>query len=314
MDTVRKTVSLGCSTFVVTVTQEASSITGNDDYTGTSANPGVLSIVDGEGWTNSHSTFKVGVEQMRRKVPKVMRLIGPSRILNCLKAAAPAILCGLLLAACSSKNGQSSASQSGPVPTPSAPMTANSAPSASPAPASQSTPAAAAPVPSHEHLAGIGSATVVTVHGKVVSVDRAKKLVTLEGPRGKQVTLEVKNPYNLEAAKPGEPFVAKFYEIVTIRKKRPGETLPAVTLAEGIVSAVPGQTPGAVVGSSVQVVATIVAINKKKKTVDIQGPDGVVETVNVANPANLKLAKVGSEFVITLTKVTAISLAHEPTT
>jgi hypothetical protein len=242
-----------------------------------------------------------------------MRLIGPSRILNCLKAAAPAILCGLLLAACSSKNGQSSASQSGPVPTPSAPMT-NSAPSATPAPASQSTPAAAAPAPSHEHLAGIGSATVVTVHGKIVSVDRAKKLVTLEGPRGKQVTLEVKNPYNLEAAKPGEPFVAKFYEIVTIRKKRPGETIPAVTLAEGIVSAVPGQTPGAVVGSSVQVVATIVAINKKKKTVDIQGPDGVVETVNVANPANLKLAKVGSEFVITLTKVTAISLAHEPTT
>lgn len=243
-----------------------------------------------------------------------MRLIASSRILNCLKAAAPAIFCGLLLAACSSKNGQSSASQSAPVPTPSAPMTANSAPSATTAPASQSTPAAAAPAPSHEHLAGIGSATVVTVHGKIVSVDREKKLVTLEGPRGKQVTLEVKNPYNLEAAKPGEPFVARFYEIVTIRKKRPGETIPAVTLAEGIVSAVPGQTPGAVVGSSVQVVATIVAINKKKKTVDIQGPDGVVETVNVANPAGLKVAKVGSEFVITLTKVTAISLAHEPTT
>jgi hypothetical protein len=277
-----------------------------------------LSIVDGEGWTNLDSTFKVGVERMRRKVPKVMRLIGSSRILNCLKAAAPAILFCLLLAACSSKNGQSSTGQSGPVPTSSAPMTGNSAPSASTAPASQSTPAsanaAAVPAPSHEHLAGIGSATIVTVHGKIVSVDRAKKLVTLEGPRGKQVTLEVKNPYNLEAAKPGEPFVAKFYEIVTIRKKRPGETIPAVTLAEGIVSAVPGQTPGAVVGSSVQVVATIVAINKKKKTVDIQGPDGVVETVNVANPASLKLAKVGSEFVITLTKVAAISLAHEPTT
>ena len=64
-------------------------------------------------------------------------------------------------------------------------------------------------------------------------------------------------------------------------------------------------------GSSIQVVATIVGINKRKKTVDLQGPDGVVETVNVANPAGLKVAKVGTEFVITLTKVAAISLERE---
>ena len=121
----------------------------------------------------------------------------------------------------------------------------------------------------------------------------------------------MKNPYNLEAAKPGEPFVARFYEIVTIRKKRPGETIPAVALDGGIVSAAPGQTPGAAVGSTVQVVATIVAINKEKKTVDLQGPDGVVETVNVANPANLRHVKVGNDIVITLTKVTAISLDKE---
>jgi len=169
----------------------------------------------------------------------------------------------------------------------------------------------AAPAQSHEHLAGIGSATVVTIHGKIVAVDRTKKLVTLEGPSGKKVTLEVKNPYNLEAAKPGEPFVARFYEIVTIRKKRPGETIPAVALDEGIVSAAPGQTPGAAVGRSVRVVATIVAINKTKKTVDLQGPNGVVETVNVANPTNLKHVKVGNDIVITLTKVTAISLDKE---
>ena len=57
--------------------------------------------------------------------------------------------------------------------------------------------------PSQEHLIGMGSETVVTVHGKIVSVNRAKKLVTLEGPRGKQVSIHVYNPYNLEAAKAG---------------------------------------------------------------------------------------------------------------
>ncbi len=84
-----------------------------------------------------------------------------------------------------------------------------------------------AALPSGEHLAGVGSETVVTVHGKIVSVDREKMMVTIVGPNGKPFPVHVYNPYNLAAAKPGEPFVARFYEIVSIRKKQPGEVLPA---------------------------------------------------------------------------------------
>ena len=40
-------------------------------------------------------------------------------------------------------------------------------------------------------------------------------------------------------------------------------------------------------------------------------PDGVVETVNVASPNNLRNVKVGDQIVITLTKVMAISLVKE---
>jgi hypothetical protein len=227
----------------------------------------------------------------------------------------PILLVSLfLLSACSSKqDSQSSAPPIGSAAAqPSTPMSSSPTPSgngvsgqtiaSAPAPSS-------IPVPNHEHLGGLGSATVITIHGKIVSVDRAKKLVTLAGPGGKNVSLHVRNPYNLAAAKPGDPFVVKFYEIVTVRKERPGESLAPVTLAEGIVTAEPGQTPGTALGRSVQVVATVVA--KHKKTVDLQGPDGVIETVNVANPGNLKHVQVGDEIVITLTRVVAISIAKE---
>jgi hypothetical protein len=136
-------------------------------------------------------------------------------------------------------------------------------------------PLAAGASPGQEHLAGIGSATVVTIHGKIVLVNRSKKLVTLEGPRGKQLTIRVYNPYNLAEAKAGEPFVAKFYEIVTIVKKKPSTSIPAASLVEGIVSAVPGQPPGAAFGSQLQVVVTIDAINEDGKTVALKGPDGL---------------------------------------
>jgi hypothetical protein len=215
----------------------------------------------------------------------------------------------LLLSACSGTNSASSTGSPGaasPLPSTQALATSNAAPIANSTP-----PPAMAMPPSQEHLIGMGSETVVTVHGKIVSVNRATKLVTLEGPRGKQVTIHVYNPYNLEAAKAGAPFVAKFYEIVTIRKLLPGESLPAASLTEGIVSAAPGLVPGAVAGSQTQLVVTIDAIDKDKKTVAIEGPDSSVETVNVANPANLKHVKVGDKIVVTLTNVVAIALEPE---
>jgi hypothetical protein len=221
-----------------------------------------------------------------------------------------------LLSACAGNQSSNSYAPSSNTGAPTAgqpnPGSANNAASGNSAQAVAATPPpTVAPMPSTEHLAGIGSATVITVHGKILSVDRANKLVTLVGPRGKQVTLHVNNPYNLAAAKAGEPFVARFYEIITIRKKQPGESIPPASLLEGIATAAPGQTPGAVAGQSAELVETITAINRKKETLDLKGPDGVVETVKVANPANLKHVKVGDDIVVTLSRVIAISLDHE---
>lgn len=157
----------------------------------------------------------------------------------------------------------------------------------------------------------VGSVTKITVHGKIVSVNRTKKLVTLEGPRGRKVTLKVLNPYNLKAAKVGEPVVVHYYEIVTIRKKKPGEKLPGVSLSEGIASAEPGQVPGAAIGRRVQLVVSVVAINQHNGTVTVKGPAGPAETVKARNPNNLKLLKVGDNLVVSLSQAVAISLDKE---
>jgi hypothetical protein len=209
---------------------------------------------------------------------------------TCLLAA-----CMVLLSACASNQGsQYTADQ-----------TANGAATATAAPPS------AAQTSAKERLEGVGFITVETVHGKVFAVDRAKKLVTLEGPHGKKVTVTVANTYNLDAAQPGMPFVAKFYEIVTIRKKQPGEVIPAIALDEGIATAQPGQTPGAALGRSVEFVATITAINREENTIDLKGVNGSIETVPVANPANLQQIQVGEEIVIRLTQAVAISLDQD---
>jgi hypothetical protein len=213
----------------------------------------------------------------------------------------PVVLAMMLL------GGLPGCSQTQPM-SPSAPQSAEIAP---PPPAPLAPASTSSAPPSQDDLVGVGAATVVTVHGKIVSVDRENKLVTLQGPGGKQLTVHAYNAYNLAAAKPGDPFVAKFYEIATIRKLMPGESPPPASLAQGIVSAAPGQTPGGAIGRQIQFVVTLDAINKSRKTVSVEGPDGAAETVKVSNPENLDRVQVGEKIVVTLTDVIAISLDKE---
>ena len=168
-----------------------------------------------------------------------------------------------------------------------------------------------ADAPPPGNVIATGATSVLVVHGQIISVDQGKKLVTLQAADCKQLTLHVYNPYNLAAAKPGEPFIAKFYEIATIQKLAPGQSPPAPSLTEGIVSAEPGQTPGAALGSQYQFAVTIDAIDKKDKAISLKGPDGVVEVVDVANPEALDQVQVGEHIVVTLTDAVVVTLDKE---
>ena len=171
-----------------------------------------------------------------------------------------------------------------------------------------------AATPAQARPEGVVSATVVTVHGKIVKVNKRKKQVTLEGPEGNRVTLDVENPYNLQAAKVGEPFVARYYEVVTIRKKKPGESVQSASLSGGIATAKPGGVPGAAGELHVTLLVSVEAIDLANGTVTVKAADGTTETVKPRNPQNLKRLKVGDELVIGISRAVAISLEKESAT
>jgi hypothetical protein len=150
--------------------------------------------------------------------------------------------------------------------------------------------------------------TVLTIHGKIVAVNRSLKQVTLEGQGGHQVTLNVRNPYNLQAAKVGDPFVARYYEIINIRKKKPGENVQSATLSGGVSTAKPGGVPGATSEVQATLLVTVDAIDLANGTVTVRAADGTTQTVKARNPQNLKRLKVGDELVIGVYRAMAISL------
>jgi preprotein translocase subunit YajC len=159
---------------------------------------------------------------------------------------------------------------------------------------------------------GIRAATVLTIRGTVTAVDKAEKLVTIQVPDGRKYTLKVDNPYNLDAANVGTGVVVRYYEVVSVRKKKPGESLPSLSVTGGVVTARAGGLPGAVAEEHLNAVVSVVQVDKGNGTVTIKGVDGSIETAKANNPKILSHLKAGDDLVITTSRATAISLDKEP--
>ena len=159
---------------------------------------------------------------------------------------------------------------------------------------------------------GIRAATVLTIHGTVAAVDKAEKLVTIQVQDGRKYTLKVDNPYNLDAANVGARVVVRYYEVVSVRKKKPGESLPSLSVTGGVVTAKAGGLPGAVAEEQLNAVVSVVQVDKAAGTVTIKGADGSIETAKANNPKVLSHLKAGDDLVITTSRATAISLEKEP--
>jgi ribosome maturation factor RimP len=155
---------------------------------------------------------------------------------------------------------------------------------------------------------GRSEGRAVTVKGTIAAIDKEKSTVTLKGPKGRTVTLEVKDPQKLEAIKVGDPVVATYMEAVAFQIKKPGTATPGTTVQETRVGSKPGETPAGAVGQEVTVTATITAIDKKAHTVTIKGPNGNTETVKAKDPKNLDRVKVGDLVEISYMQALAVSL------
>ena len=148
----------------------------------------------------------------------------------------------------------------------------------------------------------------VTLTGTVQAVDIPNRVVTIKGSRGKVVELKVEDQAkNLDQVKVGDKVVAKYYESIAYRLKKPGEPEGATAQQAG-AGAKAGEVPGAVLANQVTVTATVVDISPKKTYVTLKGPDGKSVDVKVMDPKNIEGLKVGDQVVITYNQALAIAL------
>ena len=88
---------------------------------------------------------------------------------------------------------------------------------------------------------------------------------------------------------------------------KPG-TASAAGEKTAIVRAKPCETPAGMAARQTTVTATVTAIDKKKGTLTLKGPDGNKVVAKAEDPKNLDKVKVGDELLITYTEALAISV------
>ncbi len=175
------------------------------------------------------------------------------------------------------------------------------------------TPGLAVPEETRAAPGKIGSSEAVMVRATVEAIDPAARTVTLKGPRGKTFTVSVDDKVaNLAGVKVGDEVLATYYEAVAFELKKPGEAVPSKSVTEGVTKPEPGAGPSGVGSRQVKVVATIDAIDSRKGTVMLKGPDGKSVEVKAKDPRNLRKVKVGDLVEITYTEAMAISIQPVP--
>ena len=173
-----------------------------------------------------------------------------------------------------------------------------------------SAPSEKAPAPAEKApVRGKSASSVTKIRGTVAGVDKDAGTVTLKGPKGRTVTIEVKDKSKLDQINVGDPVVAAYMEAVAWRVVKAGSgAAPGVSTQETRVSSKPGETPAGAVGREVTATVTITAIDRKNHTVTVKGPQGGTETIKAKEPKNLEGLKVGDMVEITYSQALAVSL------
>ena len=156
-------------------------------------------------------------------------------------------------------------------------------------------------------------ATTTELSAKVVAIDKATRTLTLKGQKGEAVdfvaSADVKN---FDQIKVGDMVVARYVQALTLELRNTRAAAGSPTVREEAVKAKPGEKPAVAGVREVTAIADVTAVDPKKSTITLKGPRGNVVTLDVKNPDQFKVVKVGDQVEVTYTEALALSVEAAP--
>ena len=165
------------------------------------------------------------------------------------------------------------------------------------------------------------------INASVTAVDRADRMVTLQGPGGDEFTVKLRREaVNLDNIQVGDVVNASVIEKLVVYLKTGSAALQGTSLkafgyletgqdeetqdgSTGIVVlAVNGAQPGGLLSETIQVTAVITAIDPINRFATLRLEDGTYRTFHVRDDIDLSRRRLGEELVFRTTEMIAISV------
>ena len=157
-----------------------------------------------------------------------------------------------------------------------------------------------------------GKAAIVRaaeISALVVSVDKKTRTVSLKGPKGNVVDVVAGDEVqNFDQIKVGDFLKVRYMQSLALELQKTKTGVTGIAAQGAAVKAEPGQRPAVAAAGEVTAIAKVTAVNKKAKTITLKGPRGNEVALDVQNPDQFKVVKVGDEVKVTYTEAVAISV------
>jgi len=146
----------------------------------------------------------------------------------------------------------------------------------------------------------------------VTAIDANTRKISLKDSKGKNFDIvagkEVKNFAQIQV---NDWVVLRYVQAISLQLKKSSGPRAGAEVVDS-ASAPLGEKPAGAVGREVQVIADVIGVDKKKKTITLKGPKGKVVTLDVKNPDHFKVVKVGDQVVVDYVEAVAISVEKAP--
>ena len=157
------------------------------------------------------------------------------------------------------------------------------------------------------------AAQAVEVRATVVGIDKAARTVDLKGPKGQVVTLAVSDEVkNFEQVQLGDHLVVRYIRALTLELKKTGSQIMERSDKSDAARAKPGERPAAAAARQVQVMANVIAVNAKTRTVTLKGPKGNIVDLVLEDPKQVANIKKGDQVEAVYTEALAVSVEPAP--
>lgn len=151
---------------------------------------------------------------------------------------------------------------------------------------------------------------LIVVTAKVKAIDKKNRVVTLKYPDGKEVKVKCgPEVRNFPQIRVGDDVTAEFLETIELFVTAP-QGKPTANTAEAIERAPLGSKPGVVAVETVEVTATVEAIDYKTREVKLKGPEGKTYSVKAGQDVKrFNEIKQGDTVVARLTEAVSIKVS-----